>query len=265
MLIFKKIIVTGLISAGMVIQANCQSEQLIINLSDQTNHRLFAFENPRGSIKVTGYDGDVIVVTASLRFPEAEKVSKNGLRKIEQNSLDIQAEVNGNNVTLNCRTTGKTVDFDIKIPENFSLKLKSLDNGDVNVMYVRGEIEIENSNGNIVLENVTGSAILSSVYGNIQAIFRQVKPDSPMIFTSFEGDVTITLPESINARLKIRSEKGEILTDFNIKPVKRQPVVTNTDKSRFYSLEDWVVGTINDGGPEYVIRSYNGNVTIKKK
>ena len=265
MSMFKKIITAVLFSSGIIIQANCQSEQLIVNLSDQSNHRLLAFENPKGSIKVTGFDGDVIVVTASLRFPEQGKIAGNGLRKIDQNSLDIEAEVNGNNVTLTCKTTGKTVDFDIKIPENFSLKLKSLDNGNVDVINVKGEIEIENGNGNISLENVSGSAILSSIYGNINAVFREIKPDSPMIFTSFEGDITITLPESINAKLKIKSDKGEILTDFDIKPGKREPVVKNVDKAKVYSLEDWVVGSINQGGPEYVIRSYNGDVTIKKK
>lgn len=265
MSMFKKIITAVLLSSGIIIQTFCQSEQLIVNLSDQSSNRLLAFENPKGSIKITGYDGSVIVVTASLRFPETEKIAGNGLRKIEQNSLDIEAEVNGNNVTLTCRTTGKTVDFDIKIPGNFSLKLKSLDNGKVDVINVSGEIEIENGNGNISLENVSGSAILSSIYGNINAVFREVKPDSPMIFTSFEGDITITLPETINARLKIKSEKGEILTDFNIKPIKRQPVVTNVDQSKVYSLENWVVGSINEGGPEYVIKSYNGNVTLKKK
>jgi hypothetical protein len=265
MLMLKKIIATALLSYCMVIQGNCQSEQLIINLPDRSDNRLLTFENPKGSIKVTGFDGDAIVVTASLRFPEQGKIAGNGLRKIEQNSLDIGAEVIGSNIILACRTTGKTVDFDIKIPEKFSLKLKSLDNGNVDVIHIRGEIEIENGNGNISLENVSGSAILSSIYGNIHAVFREVKPDSPMIFTSFEGDISITFPETINAKLKIKSDKGEILTDFDIKPGKREPVVKNVDKAKVYSLEDWVVGSINQGGPEYVIRSYNGDVTIKKK
>jgi hypothetical protein len=260
-----KIVIVAILLSGIVIQGNCQSEQLIINLSDQTDHRLFTFENPKGSIRVTGYDGSVVVVNASLRFPEAEKIAGNGMRKIGQNRLEIEAEANGSNVILTCRTTGKTVDFDIKIPENFSLKLKSLDNGNVDVIHINGEIEIENGNGNISLDNVSGSAIISSIYGNINAVFREVKPDSPMIFTSFEGDIEITLPEKINARLKIKSEKGEILTDFDIKPVKRQPVVTNVEKGKVYSLEDWVVGSINEGGPEYVIKSYNGDVILKKK
>jgi hypothetical protein len=113
--------------------------------------------------------------------------------------------------------------------------------------------------------NISGSAVLSSVYGKISAVFREVNPNSPMMFTSFEGDITVTFPETINARLKMKSESGEILSDFEIKPVKRQPVVTMDENIRIYSLEDWVVGSINAGGPEYVIRSYNGDIYLRKK
>jgi hypothetical protein len=245
--------------------AYCQSEQLIINLSPSSVPGTLTFENPKGSVKVTGYDGEVILVTGTLRFRDAEKAVSNGMQRIIKNAFDISAEVNGNNIILLCSSTGKTVDFDIKVPEKFSLKLKSLDNGNVEIFNITGEIEVENANGDISLNNITGSAVLSSVYGNISAVFREVNPNSPMMFTSFEGDISSTFPGSINARLKMKSEKGEILSDFDIKPVKRQPVVKTVENTRIYSLEDWVVGSVNAGGPEYIIRSYNGNVWIRKK
>ena len=261
----KKLLIVALILAGISSKTFCQSEQLVINFTQTSLPGQLTFENPKGSIKVTGYDGEVILVTGTLRFRDAEKVVSDGMRRIVQNALDISAEVNGNNVTLQCRTIGKTVDFDIKVPRNFSLKLKSLDNGTVEIVNINGEIEIENTNGDILLENISGSAVLSSVYGKISAVFREVNPNSPMMFTSFEGDITITFPETINARLKMKSERGEILSDFDIKPVKRQPVVTKVENTRIYSLEDWIVGLINAGGPEYIIKSYNGDVYLRKK
>lgn len=243
----------------------CQSEQLVINLNQTSLPGLLTFENPKGSIKVTGYDGEVILVTGTLRFTSEEKASGSGLQKVTRNVPDISAEVNGNMVSLLCRTTGKTVDFDIKVPRQISLKLKSLDNGNIDIVNIDGEIEIENGNGDISLKNISGSAVLSSVYGKISAGFREVNPASPMMFTSFEGDIEIVFPASTNARLKMKSEKGEILSDFNIKPSNRQSVVKNVENTRIYSLEDWVVGTINGGGPEYIIKSYNGNITIRKR
>jgi DUF4097 and DUF4098 domain-containing protein YvlB len=261
----KKYFPAVLILVALSSAAYCQSEQLVINLSRSSIPGLLVFENPKGSIKVTGYEGNVLLVTGTLRFTDTEKPAGNVMRRIDQKTVDISAEVNGNEITLFCRTTGKTVDFDIKVPRNFSLKLKSLDNGTVEIFNINGEIEVENANGDVSLGNISGSAVLSSVYGKISAAFRDVNPGSPMMFTSFEGDITVTLPESVNARVKLKSDNGEILSDFDIKPVNRQSVVKEVENTMVYSLEDWVVGTINAGGPEYIIKTYNGNVILRKK
>jgi len=260
----RKLFISKILFLMFTFPGLCQGEQLVINLSSSSNRRVFTFENPKGSVKVIGYNGDVIVVNATLRLPESEKSGGSEMRRIEQNLLDISAEADGSNVTLYSRVVGKTVDFDIKIPRDFSLKLKSLDNGNVQIININGEIEVENANGDISLENIAGSSVLSTVYGKISAVFREVKPDSPMMFTSFEGDISLSLPVSVNAILKMKTGTGEIRTDFDFIPVKRQPVVKNVENTKVYSLEDWVVGRINTGGPEYIIRSYNGNIIINK-
>jgi hypothetical protein len=261
----RKLIIAKFMFLMFAFPGICQGEQLVINLSPSLKNRVFIFENPKGSIKIIGYDGDDIVVNATLRFPEAEKSGGNEMRRIEQNPLDIYAETDGNTVALYSRTIGRTVDFDIKIPRNFSLKLKSLDNGNIQVISINGEIEVENANGDISLENIAGSSVLSTVYGKINAIFREVRSDSPMMFTSFEGNISLEFPATINAVLKMKSGTGEIHTDFDLVPIKRQPVVKNVDNTRIYTLEDWVAGRVNAGGPEFIIRSYNGDITIRKK
>jgi hypothetical protein len=260
----KKIIYTASVCFAISSAVYSQSEQLVINLSSSIPGILI-FENPKGSIRVTGYEGNVLVADAKLRFSDAETAVVGGLRRIDQKIVDISAEVNGNNITLLSRTTGKTVDFDIKVPRDFSLKLKSLNNGNVEIVNINGDIEVENDNGDVSLENIAGSAVLNTVYGKISAAFRVVKPDSPMMFTSFEGDITIILPETVKAGLKLKSDNGEILSDFDIKPLNRKSVVKKVDDTLVYSLEDWIIGTINAGGPEYIIKSYNGNIILRKK
>ncbi|MDP4223536.1 MAG: hypothetical protein Q8868_09505 [Bacteroidota bacterium] len=260
----RKFIIINIIVLLGPLRGLSQSEQLVVNLSPSAAKRVFTFENPKGSVKVTGYDGNDIVVNATLRIREAAILGGGTMKHIEQNPFDISAEADGNNVTLFSKAGGKTVDFDIKIPDNFSLKLKSFDNGTIQVINVNGEIEVENANGNISLENISGSAVLSTVYGKIDATFREVKPDYPMMFTSLEGDISLNLPPQVNAVLKMKTGTGEIYSDFDLVPGKRQPVVKNIENRKVYSLEDWVVDRINSGGPEYIIRSYNGNIFIKK-
>ena len=241
-----------------------QSEQLIVNLSPTANKQVLTFENPKGSIKATGYDGNNIVINAYLRVHEAEKQAQKSVTRIGRNSFDIYAETNGNNVNLFCREVDKTVDVDIKLPKNFSLKLRSLDNGTVQVINVNGDIEVDNANGDIILENISGSASLNSVYGKIIATFREVRPDCPMMFTSLEGDISINLPAGLNAVLKMKTGSGEIYSDFDLPHAKVQPDVNNTENNKVSSLEDWILEKINSGGPEYVIRSYSGKIFIKK-
>ncbi len=261
----KKFIIVKFLFLMFAIPGLCQGEQLIINPSPSIKNRIFMFENPKGSIKIIGYDGSDIVVNATPRFRETEKSGGGEMRQIEQNPLNIYAETDGNVVSLYSRTIGKTVDFDIKIPRNFSLKLKSLDNGNIQVININGEIDAENTNGDISLENISGSSVLSTIYGKISATFREVKPDSPMMFTSFEGNISLELPATVNAILKMKSATGVIHTDFDLVPVKRQNVVRNSENSRIYTLEDWVKEKINAGGSEFIIKSYNGDITIRKK
>src|ERR1035437_2236893 len=93
-----KCLITAFAFSVLSFSGYSQSEQLAINLTQKSIPGKLTFENPKGSIKVTGYEGEIILVTGTLRYPDVEKTDGNGLRKIDQNLLDISAEVNGNNV-----------------------------------------------------------------------------------------------------------------------------------------------------------------------
>ena len=261
----RRILVLLCLFEAITLKGVCQPEQLVVNLPASFKSGHLIFENPKGSVKVTGYDGNVILITGTPRYSSKAEEDNAGMHRIGMNELDISAEVNGSNILVLCRTTGKTVDFDIKLPRDFSLKLKSLDNGDVEVINVNGEIEAEDNYGDIKLDNIAGSAVLSSVSGDITAVFRKVTAGSPMMFTTFEGSISITLPDDVQALFKMKSETGEIMSDFNIVPAKRQSIVKDVDNKQVWSLEDWMTGTVNGGGPEYIMRTYSGKVSIKKR
>jgi len=241
-----------------------QSEQLVIRLSNPGLPGYLVFDNPKGSVKVTGYDNQVILVNAMSRFSADGKQDNSGLHRIEQKAFDISAEEKNNQVSLICMSNNKTVDFDIKIPRKFSLKISTFDNGKIEIIHVSGNVEADNPFGDIVLENISGSAVLNSVNGKIRAQFSAVDPASPMMFTSLEGNIELHFPEKINANIKLRSENGDLFTEFNIKPIRRQTEVKKNEQGSVYSLEDWTVGMLNDGGPEYFVSTFNGSIILKK-
>jgi hypothetical protein len=263
--LFKIFSVLFIFLALMAAPAAGQSEQLVIRLTNPGLPGYLAFNNPKGSVKITGYDGQVILVNATLRYSgSGGRQDNTGIHKIETKPFDLSAEEKSNRISLVCMSNNKTVDIDIKIPRKFSLKISSFDNGKIEIIRVSGNVEADNPFGDIILDNIAGSAVLNSVNGKIKAIFSSVDPTSPMMFTSLEGNIELYFPEKVNANIKLRSENGDLFSEFNIKPIRRQTEVKKNAEGSVYSLEDWKVGMLNNGGPEYFVSTFNGNIYLKK-
>jgi DUF4097 and DUF4098 domain-containing protein YvlB len=90
-----------------------------------------------------------------------------------------------------------------------------------------------------------------------------------MAFTSLNGSIDVTLPANIKANLKMRTDNGDVYSDFDIqlRPSDRKP--TEIDKRKQggpfrIEIDKSVNGTINGGGPDFDIRTLNGNIYIRK-
>jgi DUF4097 and DUF4098 domain-containing protein YvlB len=90
-----------------------------------------------------------------------------------------------------------------------------------------------------------------------------------MSFSSLNGDIDVTLPGDVKARVKLKSDNGEIYSDFEVKldASARQPVVEDhrSEQGRYKIRFDRATyGTINGGGPEVQLTTFNGNIYIRK-
>mgnify|MGYP000032370584 CR=1 FL=1 len=84
-----------------------------------------------------------------------------------------------------------TVDFSIKVPRNFNLNIKAINNGDIYVEDVSGEFEVSNVNGSITMENISGPVLADAMNKDIKIDFRSVG-DGHMAFSNFNGDIDIS-------------------------------------------------------------------------
>lgn len=238
-----------------------QHGQMVVNLTNPSASGYLNFTNPKGSVKVTGYNGDVVIITAIARFDN--DIRNDGAQKIPVSKL-FSADEKNNRISVYCTETNKTLDFDIKIPRNFSMRISSLDNGTIEIINIKGDVEASNPAGDIVLESISGSAVVNTVSGKIVASFSRTAVNSPMVFTSLEGNIELYLPENTNAQVKLRSQNGKLLSDFNIVPLKQTDNKAKGTDYRLIASEGWTVGMINNGGPEYMISTFNGNINLKK-
>ena len=213
-------------------------------------------------------------VAPPVSVKEQDKTKKDktaGMKKIPIEGTGLTVEEDNNVVSVDIESMRRAVDVVVKVPYATSLKLDgtNLYEPGVAVENVSGEIEIESANGGITLKNVSGSVVANTTNGDIEVTLAKVTPDKPMSFVTFNRDVDVTLPADAKASLKIKSNMGEIYSDFEVS-LKSVPVKTtdsaNKEGGKFrISLDRAVIGTINGGGPEYDLQNFNGNIYIRKK
>jgi len=270
----KNLVKTGIILIITIISNSFvfgqdNGQQLVVPLSDPSKTGTLDLSLQNGSIKVTGYAGkDVIIkVSTDQKKYEDEDDTRDGLKKIPNNSIGITAREDNNVVKVSSSNMNKSVYLEIQVPKTFNLKLQDINDGDIYVENIDGNMDVNHVNGGISLINISGSAVVNTTNGDIKASFVKVAENTPMAFSTFNGDIDVTLPADTKASLKLKSDQGDIYTDFDMKINKTPPKVENKQESGEYkiSMEAWVNGTINGGGPLMSFKNFNGDIMIRKR
>lgn len=258
-----------LITTGVRAQGGT-SQQLVVPLSDPGKPYKLNVKLVFGAITITGYEGKDVIIDAQS---EDEKKGHNneaagGMKRIASGgSLDLTAQENNNQVSVSVRPV-KITNLIIKVPQNgASLKLSAVNDGNIIVTNVNGELEVTNVNGGVKLSNISGSVVANSVNGDVNVKFKSIDPKAAMAFSTLNGNVDVTFPATLKANMKLKSDRGEIYTDFDVITIQQKPAVTkNTKAAGMYSLkmEDWVYGKIDGGGPEILMKNMNGNIYVRK-
>jgi hypothetical protein len=271
---------------------DAKTDRAVVLLTDPAKPALIKADVLMGSITVKGSDGKEVIVEAKVRErsltdedeeddeetraalagedkEEKDKAAKvAGMKKIGVVSTGLEVEESNNVVSISAESWKYAVDITIQVPRASSLELHSTNDGDIVVENVSGEIEVENVNGSNTLKNISGNAVVNTVNGDVTVTMTRVTPDKPMSFSSMNGDVDVTLPADIKANVKMKSQQGEIYSDFDItlKPVpQKAEEVSKSGKGKYrISFEKNIYGAINGGGPEFAFNTFNGDVFIRK-
>jgi hypothetical protein len=224
-----------------------------------------------GSMVVRGYEGKEVVVESRAdkaadsgdRIPEKAK----GLRRIDMNRSGLTIEEQDNQVMINSGPSSEP-NLVIQVPRRASLHLRLTNGGGITVENIEGEIDANVTNGFLTLKSISGSAVAHALNDDVTASFDQVAAGKPMSFSSLNGDIDVTLPAQTQARLKMKTDNGEIFTDFELK---LEPGSSGIEESRSKGgryrvrIDHSVSGTINGGGPDFQFNSLNGRIYIRKK
>ncbi|HMG08370.1 MAG TPA: DUF4097 family beta strand repeat-containing protein [Mucilaginibacter sp.] len=257
-----------LLSTRIWAQGNT-SEQLVVPLSDPGKPYKLNAHLLNGSITLVSYEGKDIIVDAQSGEEKSGRLKEtNGMRRLAPaNNLDITAEENNNQVNIHSSAGNKNINLTIKVPQSeVTLKLSTVNNGNINASNVNGVLEITNVNGPIKLTNVSGSVVANTVNGEVKVSFKTIDTKAAMAFSTLNGNVDVTFPATLKANVKLKSDRGDIYTDFDVVTTQQKPAVSRSNKAGMYSLkiDDWVYGKIDGGGPEILMKNMNGNIYIRK-
>lgn len=264
----KKIIAIG-IFIGMTIALVAQdSGEFAVPLSDPAKRGKLKVESRYGSLTVRGTARkDVLIKYSAQEGKKKEKPAPDGLNRVSGGSLDLEVSENGNMVSVDADSWSSRINLEIEVPMGIDLNVSTYNSGDILIENIQGELEIESYNGKIDANQISGSVIASTYNGHIKVSFDKVKESAPMSYSTYNGDVDITLPSATKASFKMKTERGEILSGFDMKMITTNPVRKEDTKTGTYKvvIDKWVQGDVNGGGAEISMRNYNGNIIIRKK
>jgi DUF4097 and DUF4098 domain-containing protein YvlB len=263
-----------LLGASLALSAEDASpDRVNVPLTDPSRPAVVNASLMNGGITVTGYAGTEVIVEARPRGHESESKpdrKAEGMHRLDSRGTGLSVEEQDNQVNIGVREMNRTVDLTIQVPFKTSLKLKCLNDGNIQVDHVSGEIDANDLNGGVKLTNISGSAVAHSLNEDVTVTFDQVTPGKAMSFSTMNGDIDVSLPADTKARVKMKADNGEIYSDFEVRqePSPAGTKVTDTGRKdgRFrVQFEKALYGSINGGGPEMQFTTFNGKIYLRKK
>ncbi len=122
--------------------------------------------------------------------------------------------------------------------------------GDITVLRAAGEIVAESTDGDIVMDDMRTTAVeVLSVDGDIQ-YEGIIDPTGLYVFSTHDGDVTVTIPRDANTRVSVATFDGEFRTDFAVRLPRRR-------EGRRFSF------TLGEGAAQIEIEAFDGDIELR--
>jgi hypothetical protein len=260
------------VSKGMA--QSKHSEEMVVPLSEPGKPVTLEAHLMKGWIKVVGYEGKEVIVqvfmdsTKERDEDDDRDDDSKGMKRIgSTGGMDVRADEDNNMVRISTSEQNKLIGLTIKVPQNTArIDVGTINDGGVTVSDVSGKIEIHNVNGGITATGISGSVVANTVNGDVIVKFKSVDASAAMGFSNLNGKIDVTLPADTKADFKLKCQRGEMFTDFDIDVDKTRPKVETKNEDHFHQIkiDDWVLGKINGGGPQLVMESQFGSIYIRK-
>ncbi len=242
-------------------------------------HKTLEIDNVTGSIEVTGSSSDQVQLTVNKTIraesqPKMEAAKKEVTLDITDQPDLLKLYVNGPfrcNCNDGCRgwqgDRGYSVrmDFQLQVPRNLDITLKTVNGGHINVHDVNGAFSVHNVNGGIDLQDIAGSGQAKTVNGSVKVTFTQ-NPRENSSFSTINGNVELTFARGLSADFRFKTMNGNVYSDFAMTALPAREVNAERRGGKFIFRSDrFTGGRVGSGGPEIKAENLNGDIRVLER
>jgi hypothetical protein len=256
-----------------------EQETIRKTFSLSADHRTLEVDNIYGFIEVVAVDGNQVQMVANktIRAESKEKIEaakkEVKLDITEQPDL-LKLYVDGP-FRCNCndgcngwhgdRGYAVSFDFQLQVPRNLDVKLKTVNGGHVNVRGTSGAFLVRNVNGPIEMQDISGSGDAHTVNGSVKASFRE-NPKQTSDFKTVNGSVELTFVHGLSADFRLKTFNGQVFSDFEMTSLPARQVSGEQRNGKFVFRSDrFTGGRIGNAGPEIKAENLNGDIRILER
>jgi hypothetical protein len=257
------------------------SVQRTFSLAGPASGRSLTVDNFEGAVVVTGHPGtEVNLVVRQLYQGRSQEKLAAAEREVKldvtQTGNHLELFVDGPFRSKN-RDGGidfngwdrlgyeARFDFELQVPADLDVVLRTVNGGDVRVSGVHGRFEVANVNGAIEMTDVAGAGTARTVNGAVRVGFAR-NPAGNCAFHTINGKLDIGFKPGLAADLTFKTINGEVYSDF---PYTYQPLPAAQAEHRqgkfVYRSHGGFAVRIAGGGPEMAFSTINGDILIRNQ
>ncbi len=217
-------------------------------------------------IEVIGEDREDAMFEVTVSNGQRKIVTPSGTQSLKGGGYSLEIEEEDNEISLDMDWRANKVIVLVRIPRRADVELQTINDGEIIVSNLIGNLELYNTNGPITARNISGSVIAESVNDTIDISFTSLDPEHASSMESINGDLFLGLPATVGARVYLDTARGKIYSEFEVEIEPSEQVVERNDHENGVSIriESVIIAKINGGGPVVRMNSLNGDINIRK-
>lgn len=216
-LFIRPLCLSAAMALAVLTAARAEEATNSVKFSDPSKPGTLKVVLARGEIQIHGADAPEVVVKSEAQPQRHPR--KDGLRVLTESATYSLSEKD-NVVTLDAGADGMMgapSDFQITVPRSTNVVIANSMGGDVTCAGISGDVEIRSINSEVRLDDLVGGAIVDTKNGEIRATIHELHAGKALSFTSMNGEVILRVPADAKANVRLRTQNGTILTDFDDK------------------------------------------------